>query len=103
MSDFESTSDSEIDRIAKQICQLDLVNVKTDIKYEILRENTNTNDVSLSSRYPPSGVTSMINKTQDEQGYTPHDKMKPESINPLRIYLDLYYVTHVEEATDKWN
>jgi hypothetical protein len=28
--------------------------------------------------------------------------MKPETINPFGIYLDLDCVTHIEEATDKW-
>ncbi|KAI5653383.1 hypothetical protein M9H77_30570 [Catharanthus roseus] len=37
--------------------QLDLVNIKTDIKSKIFPENTNTNDVPSSYRYPPPRPT----------------------------------------------
>jgi hypothetical protein len=57
-------------------------------------------------RPPPrryAGVPRTINKNiYDEQGYTPLDKMKPETINPFEIYLDLDCVTHIKEAINKW-
>jgi hypothetical protein len=46
MDNFNSTSEFEIERLSNQLSQLDIINIKLDIKPKIIPKNTNINETT---------------------------------------------------------
>ncbi|KAL5732670.1 hypothetical protein ACOSQ2_032362 [Xanthoceras sorbifolium] len=122
MSSTEENSD--IDNLIIRIGEMDInpahnfINIKPDIKQEL---NPNITDIPSTSRGPTFARETPLRRTHTgatqtrnplgyagltslspQDSYTPLEKMRNEHINPFGIFLNLDYVSDVEEAIDKW-